>query len=57
MTSLHILAADSVYAPLSASFQENNQDESFVQTPAADSVYASGFPANNEDDPFMQIST
>jgi hypothetical protein len=41
-----------------ASFQENNLDESFVQIPAADSVYAppyANFLKNNQDNPFMHI--
>ena len=49
-----------IYAPPSASFQEINQDKSFVQIPAADSVYAPPYailPANDEHDPFMQVST
>jgi hypothetical protein len=46
-------AMDNVFAPPSASFQEINQDESFVQIPAP--PYAI-FPANDEDDPFIQVS-
>jgi len=53
-SSVQISATDNVYAPPSASFQEINQDESFVQIPA--SSYAV-FPANDEDDPFIQVST
>jgi hypothetical protein len=47
-------ATDNVYAPPSASFQEINQDESFVQIPAPS--YAI-FPPNDEDNPFTQVST
>jgi hypothetical protein len=41
------------------SFSTNNHDDSFVQTPAADSVYAppsASFQERNQDDPFTQIS-
>ncbi|PVH77209.1 hypothetical protein DL98DRAFT_591457 [Cadophora sp. DSE1049] len=52
--SVQIPATDNVYAPPSASFQEINQDESFVQIPAPSYVI---FPANDEDDPLVQVST
>jgi hypothetical protein len=48
-----IPATDNVYAPPSASFQEIDQDESFVQIPAPPYTI---FPANDEDDPFIQVS-
>ncbi|CAD6446942.1 e69ae59f-bc29-45bd-8069-c3230145b024 [Sclerotinia trifoliorum] len=48
-----IPATDNVDASPSATFQEINQDESFVQIPAP--LYAI-FLENDEDDPFVQIS-
>jgi hypothetical protein len=49
-----IPATDNVYAPPSASLQEINQDESFVQIPAPSYTI---FPPNDEDKPFTQVST
>ncbi|TVY90852.1 hypothetical protein LAWI1_G005641, partial [Lachnellula willkommii] len=54
-SSVQVPAADNVNAPPSASFQENNQDGSFVRSVHAP-PYASS-PANDEDDPFLQVST
>jgi len=57
---VQIPAAESTYAPPSANFQENNQDDSFMQTPAGDSEYVPPYasaPANDQDDPFEQIFT
>ena len=47
------------HALSSLSFQENNQDESLVQTRAADSVYAllyASFQESNQDDFSLHIS-
>jgi hypothetical protein len=38
---VQIAAADSMYAPSSASFQEYNQDDPFIQIPTADNGYTS----------------
>ena len=52
--SEQIPTTDNVYILPSAGFQEINQDESFEQIPAP--LYAI-FPENDEDDPYIQVST
>jgi hypothetical protein len=49
---MQIPAADDVYAPPPASFEEYNQDESFVQIAAAGS-----FRENDQYDSSLQIPT